>query len=131
MQVNPVMLQAFKLYSAPKRKNQNVPYTTLAHRVLYAEAKHKGVDLYYLNNGDTLQSLVVSGETSLAEFARTHGAGFIRINRNLIVNTAAITGVFPTSDKEYGLSMIGTSTILPISRRSVKAVKAAYASINV
>lgn len=131
MQVNPVMLQAFKLYSAPKRKNQDVPFTTLAHRILYAEAKYKGVDLYYLNNGDALQSLVVSGETSLAELERTHGAGFIRINRNLIVNTAAITGVFPTSDKNYALSVVGSSNILPISRRSVKAVKAAYASINV
>lgn len=131
MRVNPVMLQPFKLYSAPKRKNQAVPPTTLAHRVLYAEAKYKGVDLYYLDNGDALQTLVVSGESTLAGLERNHGAGFIRINRNLLVNVTAITGVFPTSDKDHGLSVTGSTNILPISRRSLKAVKAAYASINV
>lgn len=131
MRVNPVMLEAFKLYSAPKRKYQEVPFTTLAHRIIYAESKDKGIDLYYLDNKDKLCSLVISGETSLTQLVNTHGAGFVRVGRSLLVNTVAMTGVFPISEKNYGCSVTGSGVILPVSRRCVKAAKLAFASINV
>ena len=130
LRVNPVMLDAFRLYSAPKNRHQVVTATTLAHRIVYAQSMHKGIDLYYLDNADKLRCLVVSGESSLAEFERNHGAGFTRVNRNLLVNTVAITGVFRTTDKEHGCSLVGTPTILPISRRRIKDIRLAFESVN-
>lgn len=130
MQVNPKMVEAFHLYTATKRKHQVVPFTTLAHRIVYAKSEHKGVDLYYLDNANKLCSMVIAGETSLAILERTHGNGFVRINRNLIVNTEAITGVFPVSDKEFACSVVGVANVLPISRRSLKAVRLAFESVK-
>lgn len=130
MRVNPNMLDPFKLYTAPKTRLTSVPASTLAHRILYAYASDKVVELHYLDNMDKHRSLVVTGETSLTQLKIAHGAGFVLVNRNLLVNTVAMSGVFKTGDKTFGCSIHGSGAVLTVSRRSIKAVRAAFASVN-
>lgn len=127
---NPNMLNPFQQYFAWRQGSHAVIPSCLAHQIVYAEAKEKIVEVYYLDSGNKPKSFVLSAHTSLSQLVADHGDGFIKVNRNYLVNTVALTGVFPTSDKETGCSVTGFGGVIPVSRRSAITASRIYKSLN-
>lgn len=139
MRINHNILQPFTCHEGMQLRNDLNRPSTLAHRIVYAVAKDKGVDIYYLDNGDRPQMMVAHSLKTLAQLQRLHGDGFVLINRNTLVNTVALTGVFLVDVKKvpkgylrtYGASVLGwPDVVLPVSRRSSNLVRAAFESVN-
>lgn len=127
---NPNMLNPFQQYYASRQSSHAVIPSCLAHQIVYAEAKEKVVELFYLDSGGKPKSFVLPSSMSLSQLVADHGDGFIKVNRNFLVNTVALTGVFPTSDKETGCSVTGFGGVIPVSRRSAITASRIYKSLN-
>lgn len=126
LRVNPKMLEAFRPYIGHTNRIHPVAPSVLAHRIAFAEAKDKMIEINYFDAGDKARVMLLAGRDSLKTIMATHGSGFVQISRNYIVNLEALEAVFPTSDTSYGCSVKGFPGVLPISNRSVKAVRSAF-----
>lgn len=127
---NPNMLNPFMQYYACRQASHAVIPSCLAHQIVYAEAKEKIIEVYYLDSGNKPKSFILPASASLSQIISEHGDGFIKVNRNYLVNTVALTGVFPVGPKEFGCSVTGFGGVIPVSRRSAVTAVRVYKSMN-
>lgn len=129
--MNPAMLNQYQTYNGAVNHAEAARKVASAYQIVYAEAKDKIIELHYLVEGsDKLRSMQLPAKASLSQIMCDHGDGFIKVNRNYLVNTVMLTGVFPVSDKEHGCTVRGATCVIPVSRRSVTLARRAYAKVN-
>lgn len=129
--MNAAMLNQYHRYFGVVNHTESTKKVVSAYQIVYAEAKEKIVELFYMVEGsDKLRSLQLPAKASLSQIMCAHGDAFIKVNRNYLVNTVMLTGVFPVSDKEHGCTVKGATGVIPVSRRSVTLARRAYAQVN-
>lgn len=127
LKFNNAMRNPYQRYECYRSAAQ--PVSTNAHCIVFVKAEDKVVEFNYIDHGGKPRVFVGTDGMSLAKIIDAHGAdGFIRINRNYIVNLAAMTAIFPTSEGGHAVSVEGFPNILPVSRRLVSAVRKHFAS---
>lgn len=122
LKFNQAMRNPYQRYEC--YRSASVPVSTNAHCIVFVKAEDKVVDFHYIDHGGKPRNFVGTDGMSLAKIVDAHGAdGFIRINRNFVVNLVAVTALFPTSQGGFAISVEGFPNILPVSRRLVTTVR--------